>query len=163
MKSYLIIVTIILVSCADPDTIQCDNNPNPCQNGGTCIEGPWTSFKCDCPDGFCGDTCELERTYSLYGTYTGVYICLGDTINKDFVVEETDVCRVILSLNRGEFNAEYWKGGYPTAEPNFWIEAQRADYVPNNSGWGRLTTDSLFFWIWTGTPQDTCFYVGLSN
>ena len=158
MKKCLIVVTLFLFSCK-PDTIQCDNNPNPCQNGGECLEGPWTSFSCDCPEGFCGDYCELETIYTLYGNYAGVYICQGDTIDKDFVVEEADVCGYSgLSLNRGEFSATYWKGNpysYTTTEPVI--------LITQGGGVGRLTKDSLIFWIRTFTPQDTCFYVGWSN
>ena len=163
MKSYLIILIILLVGCR-PDTIQCDNNPNPCQNGGECLEGPWTSFLCDCPEGFCGDYCEVEAIYTLYGNYTGVYICQGDTIDKDFVVEEAYVCGFTdLSLNRFEFPATYWKGrpySYQTIEPKIVIHAQIPYYFPKTGGSGRLTKDSLIFWMWTGIPQDTCFYVG---
>ena len=159
MKSYLIILIILLVGCR-PDTIQCDNNPNPCQNGGECLEGPWTSFSCDCPEGFCGDYCELETIYTLYGNYAGVFICQGDTIDKDFVVEEGDACGFPgLSLNRGEFPASYWKSlhRYWLIEPEIIIDIE---YWPQRGGHGRLTKDSLVFWKYTGTPQDTCFYVG---
>ena len=145
MKSYLIILIILLVGCR-PDTIQCDNNPNPCQNGGECLEGPWTSFSCDCPEGFCGDYCELETIYTLYGNYAGVFICQGDTIDKDFVVEEADVCGPwSLSLNRVEYSAVYWNSGgsysFGTTEPGILIEDI------NIIGSGQLTTDSLIFFI----------------
>ena len=154
---------LLLVSCYDPDTTQCDNNPNPCQNGGKCIEGAWTSYSCDCPDAFCGDNCEVEVIYTLYGNYTGVYICQGETIDKDFIVEEADVCGYPdLLLNRGEFPAKYWKNmGLYIEEPVIWIEPQMADYVPNANGYGRLTKDSLIFWFIS--TIDTCFYVGSSN
>ena len=36
---------------------ECDSNP--CQNGGTCIDG-FDSFKCSCPYGFDGPTCQGE-------------------------------------------------------------------------------------------------------
>ncbi len=165
MKRCLIIVTPFLFSCK-PDTIRCDNNPNPCQNGGECLEGPWTSFLCDCPEGFCGDYCEVEAIYTLYGNYAGVFICQGDTIDKDFVVEEGDACdRGFLSLNRGEFTATYWKSGGPytvgTTDPKILIDPRLS--IEENFGSGRLTKDSLIFWMQTGTPQDTCFYVGSSN
>lgn len=54
------------------DGQHCENNiddcvPNPCQNGGSCIDGVGT-FVCDCPDGTFGDTCAS----------TGVMITNGD-------------------------------------------------------------------------------------
>jgi hypothetical protein len=36
-----------------------DCDPNPCQNGGTCVDGI-ASFTCECTAGFFGDTCENE-------------------------------------------------------------------------------------------------------
>ena len=40
------------------DTNDC--NPNPCQNGGNCrIEDG--HFKCECPSGYSGETCEISN------------------------------------------------------------------------------------------------------
>eukprot|EP00045_Choanoeca_perplexa_P017953 m.272369 g.272369 ORF g.272369 m.272369 type:complete len:2262 (+) comp17678_c0_seq5:1038-7823(+) len=36
----------------------CDSNP--CQNGGTCVPGPLTSYVCNCPAGMVGDNCETN-------------------------------------------------------------------------------------------------------
>lgn len=36
---------------------QCD--PNPCQNGGTCVRGTYPDYTCECPQGFTGENCSI--------------------------------------------------------------------------------------------------------
>ena len=33
---------------------------NPCQNGGSCRQGPPGTFECACADGFAGQQCETD-------------------------------------------------------------------------------------------------------
>ncbi|KAI8486346.1 hypothetical protein Bbelb_358450 [Branchiostoma belcheri] len=48
---------IELLGCDDNDDCQ----SNPCQNGGTCVDG-LDSYSCNCADSFSGDTCEEKLT-----------------------------------------------------------------------------------------------------
>jgi hypothetical protein len=63
----------------------CDVEPDPCdsapcQNGGTCtIEG--SGFKCDCPPGTGGDTCDIGVGCDLSPCKNGGN-CVADTTNK---------------------------------------------------------------------------------
>ena len=36
-------------------------SPDPCQNGGTCIDGVCSNFECICPPSHTGDNCEIDR------------------------------------------------------------------------------------------------------
>uniref|UniRef100_A0A8C6WGT5 trypsin n=1 Tax=Neogobius melanostomus TaxID=47308 RepID=A0A8C6WGT5_9GOBI len=50
-------------------------NPNPCQNGGTCIKGPSrrrSSFTCSCPSGYTGKFCNVGP-YDCYEEYGDSY------------------------------------------------------------------------------------------
>ena len=49
----ILLLSLLLYTATD----ECD--PNPCLNGGTCIDGVG-SFTCDCEDGYSGDTCEIN-------------------------------------------------------------------------------------------------------
>ncbi|CAH1255193.1 JAG1 [Branchiostoma lanceolatum] len=48
---------IEFLGCDDTDDCQSD----PCQNGGTCVDG-LDSYSCNCTNGFSGDTCEEMAT-----------------------------------------------------------------------------------------------------
>ncbi|KAI8486344.1 hypothetical protein Bbelb_358430 [Branchiostoma belcheri] len=48
---------IELLGCDDTDDCQ----SNPCQNGGTCVDG-LDSYSCNCTNSFSGDTCEEKAT-----------------------------------------------------------------------------------------------------
>ena len=39
-----------------------DCGPNPCQNGGSCIDAV-NGYKCDCKDGYTGDNCQTGEYY----------------------------------------------------------------------------------------------------
>ena len=41
-------------------TVVDDCDPNPCKNGGTCVDGIG-SFICNCKDGFKGLTCQFGK------------------------------------------------------------------------------------------------------
>ena len=49
-----------MFSLSDTDDCQ----PNPCQNGGVCIDGV-NSFTCNCAPGFEGDTCGTSK-YNMF-------------------------------------------------------------------------------------------------
>lgn len=44
----------------DEDIDECSSNVSPCQNGGTCVNLP-SSYRCECPEEFTGDSCEDIR------------------------------------------------------------------------------------------------------
>ena len=48
------LITFLIAAC----------DPNPCQNGGTCIDEV-DGFMCDCINGFTGVTCDIEGTFSF--------------------------------------------------------------------------------------------------
>ena len=52
-----------------PDGNECD--PNPCQNGGTCIDG-CSSYSCSCTSSYTGDQCQYRQGrltfYARYGS-----------------------------------------------------------------------------------------------
>ncbi|XP_041454487.1 neural-cadherin isoform X3 [Lytechinus variegatus] len=65
----------------DPDTCMAiiDCVPNPCANGGTCVEGDPTGYTCDCPSGYYGDRCEAafgEQGASLGITPLGIILMI---------------------------------------------------------------------------------------
>ncbi|XP_068610391.1 hyaluronan-binding protein 2 [Brachionichthys hirsutus] len=60
-------------NCKSLSTAACQ--PNPCQNGGTCIRGN-RRFRCACPDGYIGKLCEAAPNDCYEGngeTYRGVF------------------------------------------------------------------------------------------
>lgn len=161
MKNFILVLILFLVSCSKTET-------------------PITSPPC--PEGFCGADCEFETSPKVYGNYTGLFICEGDTITKSIGVVERykpssiyipeksrGPCRPIIEFNQGEIHVLYWKsymysesGGYLTDEPDILIQGnhQSSYYPVKSAGWGYLTKDSLFFWFYSYNPKDTCFYFG---
>ena len=45
-----------------------DCDPNPCQNGGSCIDAVG-SYKCVCEDGYTGDNCQTGMCWVDMGDY----------------------------------------------------------------------------------------------
>ena len=41
------------------DVSECGSNP--CQNGGSCVEGEECGFTCDCSEGYTGRLCEVSE------------------------------------------------------------------------------------------------------
>ena len=45
-----------------PDIVDC--TPNPCQNGGSCVDGQ-NSYTCTCADGWEGTICDIGKLTHL--------------------------------------------------------------------------------------------------
>ncbi len=44
--------------------------PNPCQNGGSCIfEEQTGTFRCNCPPGYTGRTCDISKLINRHNYY----------------------------------------------------------------------------------------------
>lgn len=178
--SISIIGFILILSCSKPHPIP-EVTEDPCLNGGqkSVPNGSPISIDiCICPDGFCGELCETKGSTINYGNYEGIMVCKGDSIATQFAVVEYE-CDYIsfdgapsqdrLLFNDGELIAKYWKTYENTGFDQEWIPLNPGEiaihfgdiefYNPVN---GRLTSDSLSFWVleFENSP-DTCFYVGV--
>lgn len=142
-----------------------------CLNGGKTVSTGLGSV-CNCPEGFCGDYCEDPLERNLWGNYEGIMVCQGDSVATQFKVEEywCPYDKTELLFNDGELTADYWR-----VWENY--EHPEETLLPHNVGEisvnyigdvhqhpvnGRLTPDSLSFWVleYKNSP-DTCFYVGV--
>ena len=54
------------------DIDECSSNP--CENGGTCIDGD-NLYMCDCPTGFNGGNCESKFSVILYNAKDVIVNC----------------------------------------------------------------------------------------
>ena len=54
---YVWLTVFAAISITHTAADDCD--PNPCLNGGICIDGV-NSFTCECEDGYSGETCEIN-------------------------------------------------------------------------------------------------------
>ena len=61
-----------------PDINDC--NPDPCENGGTCVDGV-DSFTCVCPAGYEGNNCSISKCRSL--SFKTVYFHLMKPLYYD--------------------------------------------------------------------------------
>ena len=51
-------------NCVILDINECDVEPYPCKNNGTCIDGV-ASFRCECKVGYTGETCSSGDSHEL--------------------------------------------------------------------------------------------------
>lgn len=71
-------------SCdSDEDTCPCDPcDPNPCTNGGSCVDLGDDEFECACPPTFAGKTCDIGPSDAfVYNEYAGA--CRKDSEGTD--------------------------------------------------------------------------------
>ncbi|XP_053879065.1 fibulin-7 isoform X2 [Malaclemys terrapin pileata] len=60
MKNRLITLQNVVTKAApDPQSVISKCSSNPCQNGGTCVDGV-NQYKCTCPQGWTGENCQYQ-------------------------------------------------------------------------------------------------------
>ena len=76
----------------------------PCENGGHCFnEDPRTRYRCECPDGFWGENCELVQegqTLKLsMGALAAILVCLLVILSMFFILLQPSVPSLFSSLH----------------------------------------------------------------
>ena len=80
-KKYQVLVfldTCLLICAIVSDIDNCASSP--CFNGGSCIS-EWNNFRCTCPSGYYGKTCEEEKNECASKPCYGDAACV-DKVNK---------------------------------------------------------------------------------
>lgn len=85
------LIAMMLMLACKPDPCEAIN----CQNGGTCNE----DGRCDCPEGFEGQQCEIFDVLTYLGTYRVAYGgCVTTTENHTIAIEPVDGVATSLYL-----------------------------------------------------------------
>lgn len=85
----------------------------PCLNGGVCVnQEPKLRYRCDCPDGFWGENCELiqeGQTLKLsMGALAAILVCLLIILSElPFLLTNSSFLRHILTPQAGP--KKVWK------------------------------------------------------